>query len=144
MRCGVVADRQEGRPAVGQPEEPTWPAKAWFPNTSAVRVRFDKDMYVLVRNADGSSAVVYTGVVSRTDAEGNLPAFVALRVAPTPCRRGRDPRPRCGAAHRAQREGPVPSARRELLSGVAQVRPLRHAHRRVLHGQALCLSTEIE
>jgi hypothetical protein len=42
-------------------------------------------MYALVRGADRSSAVVYSGVVSRTDAEGNLPAFVAIRVAPSPC-----------------------------------------------------------
>jgi hypothetical protein len=71
-------------------ETVSWPIarkgdQAWFPNTSPVRVRFDKDMYALVRGADRSSAVVYSGVVSRTDAEGNLPAFVAIRVAPSPC-----------------------------------------------------------
>lgn len=91
LRLGLLLDETVSWPTVRKGGQP-WvslknplAAKAWFPNTSPVRVRFDKDTYVLVRNADGWSAVVYSGVVNRTDAEGNMPAFVAIRVAPTPC-----------------------------------------------------------
>lgn len=60
-------------------------AKVWFPNTSPLRVRFDQDSFVIVRNAESEPlAVVYSATASRTDVAGNIEARVIVRVR-SPC-----------------------------------------------------------
>jgi hypothetical protein len=75
----------DGKQAPASLEDPI-AAKAWLPNTSAVRVRYDRDGFLLVRRSKaGLQAFVYSAFVSHTDADRNIDLFVALHIRPRPC-----------------------------------------------------------
>ena len=60
--------------------------RAWFSNTSPVRIRPGRERFLAVPGADGiPAALVYSGFVSRTDGPGSANVFVALRLRPQPC-----------------------------------------------------------
>jgi hypothetical protein len=59
----------------------------WLDNASPLRVRFDQDSFVIIRNAGNEPlAVVYSAAASRTDtdADGNIEVQVIVRASP-PC-----------------------------------------------------------
>jgi hypothetical protein len=115
MRFAVVADdavswplvRTGGGPWVSLKNPVAADTRAWLPNTSPPRVRFDRDSFLVVRGPGGRpKAVVYSAGTSRTDAPGSLTTFAAIRVGPKPCllRFARD----LAAALRAARDGKTP------------------------------------
>ena len=78
----VIFDGKRGPASLEDPIA----AKAWLPNTSAVRVRYDRDGFLPVRRSKaGPRALVYSAFVSRTDADRNIDLFVALHIRPRPC-----------------------------------------------------------
>jgi hypothetical protein len=66
--------------------------RAWFPNTSSVRVRPERDLFLPIRKrADAVTALVYSAFASRTDGPGSVNLFVSLRIRPTFCLLGVTP-----------------------------------------------------
>jgi hypothetical protein len=81
--------------------------RAWFPNTSPVRVRPARDRFLLIRNrANDPTALVYSAFASRADGPGTVNLFVSLRLRPQPCLLGVVRAP--GPAIRVAREPNAP------------------------------------
>jgi hypothetical protein len=60
--------------------------RAWFPNTSPVRVRPAGERFLTFRGRAGApTTLVYSGFVDRIDGSGTRDVFVALRIRPQPC-----------------------------------------------------------
>ena len=91
LRLAVLSDETVSWPVIlgGKPSavslEDPLAKRAWFPNTSPVRIRPGRERFLTVQGADGSpSALVYSAFVSRTDGAGLMNVFVALRLRQGP------------------------------------------------------------
>jgi hypothetical protein len=95
LRLAILLDETVSWPIARKGDRP-WvslknplAAKAWFPNTSPVRVRFDKDMYALVRGADTGRAPSST----RGSSAARTRRATCLRSLPSGSRRAHAPWP---------------------------------------------------